>query len=364
MECNLPCIEYRSYKRSGRRRLETGWVLSRMQVSLQEVEAIDAPLAVRFTDRHQQTWDVRHFDGHFYVQTGYDGLAEAVRVTPDDLVQGNPVKARGLAMLLRSLMRATGSSLDYPECVALFETWQDIPLENGELRGNRIVDVDQVPTLQISGPSSKFEPRVKEAYERAIIIGNEVFRRCEEPRFVLSFEEEDDPERLIVQVDVELEPQLTATFSGVRGDIYPQEAWERPALRIDRHDDLGDLIELYASKHTDLRLELPSAPEIIIDPLLVYNDEADMLQRIAAGVLSDGHGELMWVDTEVVHRWAHLKETISAAHADASEQNMETLNASMKAYGKVVDDEARTEIIDKATARFDMRPVIRSVLSP
>ncbi|TLX16539.1 hypothetical protein [Rhizobium sp. MHM7A] len=335
-----------------------------MQVSIQEVEAIDAPVAVRFTDRHQQTWDVRYFDGRFFIPTGYDGLAEAVRVTPDDLVTGNPAKARGLAMLLRSLMRASGSSLDYPDCVALFNSWQDIPLENGELGGNQIVDVDQVPTLQISGPTSRFEPRVKEAYETAIIVGNEVYRHCEEPRFVLSFEDEYDPERLIVRVDVEVEPQLPATFSGVRGDVYPHEAWERPALRIDRHDDLGDLIEVYARKHADLRLELPSVPEIIIDPLLVYNDEADMLQRTAAGLMSDGHCELMWVDTEVIHRWAHLKESISAAHDDPSEENLEALNASMKAYRNVLGDEARTEIIEKATARFDIRPVMRSVVAP
>jgi hypothetical protein len=364
MECILPCIEYRSYKRSSRRRLETGWVLSRIQVSIQEVEAIDAPVAVKFTDRHRQTWDVRNLGGYFYVSAGYDGLAEAAHVTTDDLVSGDPAKARGFAMLLRSLMRTSGSNLDYPDCVALFEAWQDIPLENGELRGNQIVDVDQVPTLQISGPSSKFEPRVKEAYEKAIIVGHEVYRRCEEPRFVLSFEEEYDPERLIVQVDVEIEPQVPAAFSGVRGDIYPHEAWERPALRIDRYDDLGDLIEVYARKHANLTLQFPSAPEIIIDPLLLYNDEADMLQRTAAGLMSDGHCELMWVDTDVIHRWAHLKESISVVHGDPSEQNMEALNASMKAYGNVVGDETRREIIEKATSRFDIRPVIRSVMAP
>jgi len=364
MECILPCIEYRSYRHSNRRRLETGWVLSRLRVSIRDVESTDAPVVVRFTDRHQQTWDVRHFDGHFYVPSGYDGLAEAVRVTSEDLAQGNPIKARGLAMLLRCLIRASGSNLDYPDCVALFETWHDIPLEGGELRGNNIVDVDKVPTLQVSGHGLRFEPRVKAAYEGALIVGNEVYRRCEEPRFVLSFEEVYDPRRLRVLVDVEVESPVAAEFSGVRADVYPHEAWERPALRIDRHDDLSDLIEVYTRKEVELQLDLPSAPEIVIDPLLVYNDEADMLQRTAAGLLSGGHCELMWVDTDTIHRWAHLKEWISAAQSDPSEENMEALNASLKAYGNSLTDETRTDIIEKATARFDIRPIIRSGLTP
>jgi hypothetical protein len=329
-------------------------------VSIKEVEPADAPVVVRFADRHQQTWDVRHCDGHFYVPVGYDGLAEAVRVTSEDMAQVNAGKARGLAMLLRSLMRVTGSSLDYQECVALFETWRDIPLENGELRGNQIVDKDRVPTLQISGPDLTFEQPVKRAYETAVIIGDEVYRRCEEPRFVLSLEEDYDPERLTVLVDVELEAQIPSEFSGVRGDIYPHEAWERPALRIDRYDDLRDLIEVYAPKRIDQQLDVPPAPEIIIDPVIVYGDEADMLQRTAAGVLSEGHNELMWANKDTIHGWAHLKEMIDFAHSDPSDENLEALNASLKTYGKTLTDEVRIGIIEKATARFDIRPIIRT----
>jgi hypothetical protein len=254
-------------------------------------------------------------------------------------------------------MRASGSNFEYQDCVNLFETWQDVPLENGALGGNQIVDLDKVPTIQISGPVSKFEERVKAAYEAAIIVGDEVYRRCDEPRFVLHFEDEYDPDHMVVGVNVEVEPQLHGAFSGVRGEVYPHEAWERPALRIDRHGDLEDLIKVYTRKHSDVRVILPSAPEIIVDPVLDYDDEADMLQRTAAGLMSDGHCELMWVATETINRWAHLKDAIRDAHENMSDPNMEALNDALRVYGEVLEDEARTGIIENTTARFDMRPV-------
>lgn len=360
MKYTLPCIEYHVFKRSSRRRTEQGWVLSRLEVSIPKLEPEDAPVVMKFSDRHRQSWDVRHYDGNFYVPSGYDGLADSVRVTADDLAEGKPEKARGLAMLLRPLMRAYGSSFCHEECVDIFEIWHNIPLENGELQGNLIIDVDKVPTLQISGPPSRFVPRVRETYETAIIVNNEVYRRCGEPRFVLFFENEYDPDRVVAQVDIELEPQVSSGFSGVRNDIYPREAWERPSLRLDRYDDLPDLIELYAPADIPLVLDLPSAPEIIVDPLVVYDDEFDMLHRTASAILSEGHRELLWMGTEVIHRWAHLKDAISAAHDDPNEINIEALSASLAAYGAVITDEERMKIIANCNTRFDMRPVQRN----
>jgi hypothetical protein len=82
-----------------------------------------------------------------------------------------------------------------------------------------------------------------------------------------------------------------------------------------------------------------------------------MLQRTAAGLMSDGHCELMWVATETINRWAHLKDAIRDAHENMLEPNMEALNDALRVYGEVLEDEARTGIIDNTTARFDMRPV-------
>ncbi len=338
--------------------MEFGWVLSRVAVTIPEVDAVDAPIAVRFHDRHGQAWDVRHHGSHFYIPTGYDGLADAVRVKSDDLASGNQLKARGLAMLLRSLMGVRGSNFVYEDCVALFENWHGIPVEEGELRGNRIVDVDKVPTLQISGPGSRFEERFRSAYESAIIIEEEVYRRCDEPHFVLSFEEEYDPDRLIVQIDVNVEPYVQGQLWGVRAETYPHEAWERPTLRIDRHDDLEDIIELYTRGRTDVEFVLLAAPQINIDPILVYEDEVDMLQRTSTGVLTEGHGELLWVNTNTIHRWSHLKDAITAAHENPSAHEMEELNASLRAYGELLEDEPRKAIIEKSTERFDMRPIM------
>ena len=357
MLVNLPCIAYRSYNRSSRRKLEFGWVLSRLQVVIHEVAVGDAPLALRFWDHHGQGWDVRHHAGHFYVQTGYDGLPDARPVTSNDLAAGNPEKARGMAMMLRSLMGARGSNFGYEECVALFENWHDIPVEQGELRGHGIVDVDKVPNLQVSGSVSGFEDRVRSAYESAIIVEGEVFRRCEEPHFVLSFEEEYDPDRLIVRVNVFVEPYVQGQLSGVRAEAYPHEAWERPTLRIDRHDDLEDLIDLYTRPRSDVVAMIPEAPKVIIDPLFLYSDEVDMLQRTATGVLSEGHSELLWVSTDRIHQWARLKDAISAVQGTFEHHAMEELNASLKAYGDTLDDEVRIAIIKNASERFDMRPV-------
>jgi hypothetical protein len=246
----------------------------------------------------------------------------------------------------------------------MFEKWQNFPAEGGEFSGSEAVDIDLMQSLQIDGPPSRFEPRLKEVYESAIIIGDEVYRRCQEPRFVIGFEEEYEPERLVVQVDVELEPQERQSFSGIRGDIYPHDAWERPTLRIDRFDDLQDLIELYTNGRKDVELQLPSAPEIIIDPLIVYNDEADMMHRTASEMLSEGHSELIWVDTDIIHKWAHLKDAISDAHDSPTESNLERLSGSMKDYGTRIDDENRRRIIENSVTRFEMRPVLRNTLAP
>lgn len=367
MRVQLPSICYGSFTRKRKSKFETGFIMDLVEVELPVIEPDDAPIVLTFADLFGQSWDVRHDGKRFLIAAGFDDSEDSDQAGPlsvDDLTKPGMKNPFAMATMLRPLLQSSRNSLSFDDFEELFAkgVFRNEGPGHTDKLDRPFVGVDHIATVHSAMPSiAEARENAKLAYQTNCIIGETVWRACDEPRLIITRDYVGGNE-YEVKVAVEVDARHYKEKYGVRLDGFYDEPWVAHSYRISRFDELEDLANDTGWIENRVALVAPSAPQILLDHLLTYDDDADMLRQSVHCIVSHGHGDLMTVSKDVILAWADLKESVEQTDNGEYIHSLNSVETALRNYGSLIEEEYMREIIDQVFNRQEKRPFQISVL--